>query len=234
MKITIMAACCIAAVTAQGAVINYTQSFDLGDVASSVAELTTSGTPVQMDGGVNYPTVYEAGDYFGGALVNGGALELWCRSTGGNSVAFFDLGSALDTADGASVKVDFTAVESARNLNNGSYVISVYDGLSDVTEYSSSPSFWSVDNAPMASTTITIVDASYYIGGEHAESVTLSGLSNTSGNLYLSIMANDISGDATLGSIDNLVVTQIPEPATIGLVAAMGGGMLFVRRRFMM
>lgn len=34
--------------------------------------------------------------------------------------------------------------------------------------------------------------------------------------------------------IDSVTLTQIPEPATLGLIAAFGGGILFIRRRFMM
>lgn len=33
--------------------------------------------------------------------------------------------------------------------------------------------------------------------------------------------------------IDSVTLTQIPEPATLGLIAAFGGGIVFIRRRFM-
>lgn len=33
--------------------------------------------------------------------------------------------------------------------------------------------------------------------------------------------------------LDNVAVSAIPEPATLGLIAAFGGGILFIRRRFM-
>ncbi|MCK5924028.1 MAG: hypothetical protein KAG66_24045, partial [Methylococcales bacterium] len=33
--------------------------------------------------------------------------------------------------------------------------------------------------------------------------------------------------------LDNLVVTQIPEPATLGMVAIYGGSILFIRRKLM-
>jgi hypothetical protein len=35
------------------------------------------------------------------------------------------------------------------------------------------------------------------------------------------------------GMFDDITMTAIPEPATLGLVAAFGGGILFIRRRFM-
>jgi len=34
-------------------------------------------------------------------------------------------------------------------------------------------------------------------------------------------------------SYESGITTVIPEPATLGLVALMGGGMLFIRKRFM-
>lgn len=37
-----------------------------------------------------------------------------------------------------------------------------------------------------------------------------------------------------LSGLDQWTVTSIPEPATVGLVAAFGGGILFIRRRFML
>ena len=43
--------------------------------------------------------------------------------------------------------------------------------------------------------------------------------------------ANWSAGDTML--MDDITISQIPEPATLGLVAAMGGAILFVRRRFM-
>jgi hypothetical protein len=43
-----------------------------------------------------------------------------------------------------------------------------------------------------------------------------------------------VGGTATeFVKIDSVTLTQIPEPATLGLIAAFGGGILFVRRRFM-
>ena len=44
-----------------------------------------------------------------------------------------------------------------------------------------------------------------------------------------------VNGTATeFIKIDSVSLTQIPEPATLGLIAAFGGGILFIRRRFMM
>ena len=46
----------------------------------------------------------------------------------------------------------------------------------------------------------------------------------------------DLGGNAwqNTASIDNVTITAIPEPATIGLVVAMGGGILFIRRKLLL
>lgn len=52
------------------------------------------------------------------------------------------------------------------------------------------------------------------------------GTSNANGD-----MVNRV---ATTTGIDNVNLSVIPEPATLGMVAVFGGGILFIRRRFMM
>ena len=44
---------------------------------------------------------------------------------------------------------------------------------------------------------------------------------------------NSNAGGQT-GYLDNLSIVAIPEPATLGLIGVFGGGMLFIRRKFMM
>jgi hypothetical protein len=77
-----------------------------------------------------------------------------------------------------------------------------------------------------------------------------SGFSTASGTWTLLEVANaDITGNPTLSAasqsagwtfnIDNsgpngILTVSIPEPATLGMIAMMGGGLLFIRRRFMM
>ena len=51
-----------------------------------------------------------------------------------------------------------------------------------------------------------------------------------------SVFKSSALGDANLQAVENsgvITVSVIPEPATLGLVAAFGGGILFMRRRFM-
>ncbi|QBG45913.1 PEP-CTERM sorting domain-containing protein [Verrucomicrobia bacterium S94] len=58
-------------------------------------------------------------------------------------------------------------------------------------------------------------------------------LTNTSA-LFLN---NDKNTDGALGAnyyVDNFKLEVVPEPGTLGLIAVFGGGVLFIRRRFMM
>jgi hypothetical protein len=51
------------------------------------------------------------------------------------------------------------------------------------------------------------------------------------------IFAHNVSVEGTsnpLGLINGFVLRSVPEPATLGLITAFGGGILFIRRRFMM
>ena len=47
---------------------------------------------------------------------------------------------------------------------------------------------------------------------------------------YLATYLQDVPGG---GTFDNLVIETIPEPASVGLVAAAGALFLFIRRRFL-
>jgi hypothetical protein len=47
----------------------------------------------------------------------------------------------------------------------------------------------------------------------------------------ITVISDPVNG--TFGSISGLQIVSIPEPATLGMITAFGGGMLFIRRRFM-
>jgi hypothetical protein len=56
----------------------------------------------------------------------------------------------------------------------------------------------------------------------------------TDGDMYVSSFIQDSGGTGRTLDIDRVTLSSIPEPATLGLVAAFGGGILFVRRRLML
>ncbi len=97
------------------------------------------------------------------------------------------------------------------------------------------------------STIDSIQFAGVYIGNwKTASAGTLNGQAITGGNSggdlaggqnVLSTFADSVGVECTVDRLSingvDLQVTAIPEPASLGLIAAFGGGILFIRRRFM-
>ena len=79
------------------------------------------------------------------------------------------------------------------------------------------------DGVVVVAGTINLNGAGYSLA--NGDSFTISSVLNTP-------TAVDNAGAALVGL--NFEVTAIPEPATLGLITAFGGGILFIRRRFMM
>lgn len=77
-------------------------------------------------------------------------------------------------------------------------------------------------------------NTTYYFGTTEAESVFMTGDGDTvfSGPLDILTVTATANGNR-FRDLDFGFTTAIPEPATLGLVVAFGGGILFVRRRFM-
>jgi len=70
-----------------------------------------------------------------------------------------------------------------------------------------------------------------YAGFAYTNNLTFSDLSSTA-EFEWSILDN-VAVDGTAGTGQILQVTVIPEPATLGMLAFIGGGMLWIRRKFM-
>lgn len=68
---------------------------------------------------------------------------------------------------------------------------------------------------------VTSIVQDWVLGNEANNGLTLFGVDNG-------------ANGSNAAYLDNASLTVIPEPATIGLFAAFGGGVLFIRRRFMM
>lgn len=80
------------------------------------------------------------------------------------------------------------------------------------------------------SASLTILDALGTTTLMAADTRTISNAANDSSVDVVGLMASTFAGKAW---VDNLVVTQIPEPATLGLLVTVSGGILFIRRKFM-
>lgn len=151
------------------------------------------------------------------------------------------------TGDFIAVDNDYTGGGAYINVNLGDLDISAYDGQEwtltydifshadiDDNVYSSvqsefqgsggaSGTFYNLDGQATWQT-LTRSGTIAYVDGTDANILFVSNTQSTSGEL----------GTPPRYYLDNISVTVIPEPATMGLLAFFGGGVLFVRRRFMM
>jgi hypothetical protein len=118
------------------------------------------------------------------------------------------------------------------NVNATSTAITMtFTGLDDTLTYDLMGGLARVDtqNGPQKWVADWTADGQTVTSGTFAADayVTLSGLSSTGG--ILSIL---VDGKDQYTPIAQLELTVVPEPATLGLVVAMGGGLLWIRRVF--
>ncbi|MDF7823597.1 PEP-CTERM sorting domain-containing protein [Pontiellaceae bacterium B12227] len=103
-------------------------------------------------------------------------------------------------------------------------ILTIDDGTGSLTSYTTDP--LAAGSAPAGATVIDLTPGNQVIT-----------LAATTINEITFTATQDINGavrPSDLGSTIELEVTAIPEPATLGMVALFGGGVLFIRRRFMM
>ncbi|MDF7800151.1 PEP-CTERM sorting domain-containing protein [Pontiellaceae bacterium B1224] len=103
-------------------------------------------------------------------------------------------------------------------------ILTIDDGTGSLTSYTTDPA--AAGSAPAGATVIDLPAGNQVIT-----------LASTTINEITFTATQDINGAvrlSDLGSTIQLDVQAVPEPATLGLVALFGGGVLFIRRRFMM
>lgn len=79
------------------------------------------------------------------------------------------------------------------------------------------------------------IDSIDYAGvGYIASAFDLSSFADIgAGDYTLSVTENDMVGGGAYAVFDGVTLEAIPEPATLGMVALFGGGILIIRRKFM-
>lgn len=154
----------------------------------------------------------------------------------------YSSGRAASLQDGAYTQQDLGI---AANSYLGDWTISFDKGFRD--------DFFT-GTANVAVSLIDAVDSTVFASGNF--SVTGTGSANTGAIVFSAdSVVLDMSGVSSVnnvilkfenttggggspwertGLVDNVSVTAIPEPATMGLLAAFGGGLLFIRRKLMM
>lgn len=161
-------------------------------------------------------------------------LNRYAGSGPGGGLITWDYDLSGVVSEGAfKLLLDFT---NRVNVNDSQFYISYNDGSSltlDATDVSA--------NAAHGATAV-VSDA-----GKYTQIATLTGAAGTmevdltsiittaqanGGSVRLAYVDNNFNGDVRFQN-ESGIVTTIPEPATLGLVALFGGGVLFIRRRFM-
>jgi len=145
----------------------------------------------------------------GGALTSAGNRYFEVRLSGNGNLGYLDNGTA-------------TTITGAIALNT-SYTLSIYANDSDsvITGYET--------GHDLAANSVD-----YWLDGTYLATGGLkSTLSDVTTAGFGRAQVSSGTGDVGLDYVfDDLTVTAIPEPATLGLVASFAGGIMFIRRRF--
>jgi len=83
-------------------------------------------------------------------------------------------------------------------------------------------------------TATELVDTATWFGGNAGSVVSTNFVYDGSGDIMLRIMGARSQNQYFRVDVSSVEVIAIPEPATLGMVTAVGGAILFIRRRFMM
>ncbi|WP_372798335.1 hypothetical protein [Pontiella sp.] len=121
----------------------------------------------------------------------------------------------------------------ANDLTGPDFITVTYTGLDDSLTYTLTGGMARSTGPAAFDQTYTVggIDYDYTGGGSAVDAYAeYTGLSSSGG--VLSFTVSDYT-DSDLASISQMSLEAIPEPATLGLVAAFGGAVLFIRRRLM-
>ncbi|MDF7825986.1 PEP-CTERM sorting domain-containing protein [Pontiellaceae bacterium B12227] len=143
-------------------------------------------------------------------------------------------GNALNTTD-ANLYADGIAANDT-TVNNDDSITITFTGLDTSLTYGLVGGFSTIASKDQNFETVWTVEQGDTDPSELSDAtiasgyVSFSGLATTDGTLTITLTDNAYKHAA----VSQLSLTAIPEPATLGLVAAFGGAVLFIRRRFML
>ncbi|WP_372799056.1 hypothetical protein [Pontiella sp.] len=146
-------------------------------------------------------------------------------------------GNALNTTD-SSLYADGIAANDVSGARNKDTITLVFTGLNDTLTYDltgglahANPAnfvtLWTVEQGAVDPSATSPASAA-------AGYVSFSGLSSTGGQLVITLEDVGLTSETHHAAVSQLTLEAIPEPATLGMVAAFGGAVLFIRRRFML
>ena len=225
----------------------------LGDAGGSTGLINMDGGTLDMSGSIihvgddGYGKIDQtAGDIKAGWLiagyVSGGEGGDYTISGGSVDVAsyiYLHYGDSSMTVDGSGADYiranRFLVGGHTMNINldaSGSTLIEV-DGLAGSSYYSAYVNgTWNIDTLAGFSGTVGDTYDIMWTAVDFINTNTLNLVNVGSTEFDWSIIDN-VASDGTAGTGKMLRVTVIPEPATLGMFAFIGGAMIWIRRKFM-
>ncbi|MDF7809090.1 PEP-CTERM sorting domain-containing protein [Pontiellaceae bacterium B12219] len=235
----------VAPLMSSAAIVTYSPEFNLDEAAVSnpYAIAANTVTPVES------------------AIVDGTTSTSYAFADAATGLAFsFELNYSgeVDQNNGSRLEIRPTAPPETVTIAFGAITVDTSGYISGSIGGITGPVNASVSSAgfnyflaeSFTDSILTVNDGSsdivYYTVGE-SSGTSPSGIELAANNQVITLASatdNEITFTAThdgngavrlsdLGSTIQLNVTAVPEPATLGLVALFGGGVLFIRRRFM-
>ena len=227
----------------QGRVVTLTET--VKDTISAVASPFTTNTPLATTGSysatgaagtfsITYNGYSDWGDAAGAAALDAGTVETYVAGLNQVNMSFNRnwgvAGYRLDQMAGVPAAGEVAILTFDTSGLTAGYQLSVerfntWNHADGVTE--SSIADYYVYNVATDTITDSAVGYNLTVNGSWVQSVNIN-------NGDLLIVKNNInSTDANGFGLSDMTFDVIPEPATLGLVVAFGGGLAFIRRRFM-
>jgi hypothetical protein len=238
-KIAILSALALSAGLAQGTLLTYTPSFDAGQYTntSAITAYDVDGANLGegiVDGTPSFTDTYYFLDADTGIKFN---VDFTFTVSGGNLGTGNGIGvdggtyDWIDEGESVTISVFNLVVDTSGYIDNSisglSGPVTVASSALGINEFSVA-SISAADPAFVSdgTTTDSVVATPYFFGTT---------LSTTTGEGILSFVAG-VDGDTRVRLSEwqpYIEINVVPEPATLGLVAAFGGGILVIRHRFM-
>lgn len=202
------------------------------------ANVILTPNPVSTSGGPSLvtPSVYPGGNSaFGSALHfdgdDGGAIPNSLLSIDSTKLRIEGWVKSDAAANGQMVMDRWNQINVY--ANSGGFSVLAWDQDSGTSTINANPGGFVATDWNHVAVEVNGATLDIYVNGGLVNSATLAGggLNATTSKTTTYLAQRYTGGSRFTGAIDEFRISTIPEPATLGLVAVFGGGILFIRRR---
>ncbi len=242
-KTAVLSAAILAAALSQASTIYYQDfsgSSPVSDTNGSIADNTLIGTNLVVTGEVITGGSAASQSLNGDYTITMGVVDLIAPGNDANDGYIFN-----ETGDAGfhAYDIDYTFESGSITFNSGGTdytgTISLWQNVNVGQE------FFSINSLELFqddSTGEVYIDIDYNFfadppatGNDDFELTTTFGLATDAGGFDILTADGFTTGNNFTGAaVHRYTLVAVPEPATLGMVVAFGGGILFIRRRFMM